>query len=142
VNEEARALAIEAYNKGQDLYYSERSADQDVEMLSLAFLSRHYWRIAGGNQQFAIADWFVSRVFASMGEANLTVKFAQASLEYPQTNFPHWTKASLHEGAARAYKCAGDSKKCSEHIALANEVLESESNSADAQVIREQLAEL
>ena len=105
---DARTLAIDAYNKGQDLYYSERIPEQDVEMLSLAFLSRHYWRIAGGNQQFAIADWFLSRVFVALGESSLAVRFAEASLNYPQTNFPQWTVASLHEGAARAYKCAGD----------------------------------
>ena len=139
---DARALAIDAYNKGQDLYYSERTPEQDVEMLSLAFLSRHYWRIAGGNQQFAIADWFVSRVFVALGEASLAVRFAQESLKYSQTNFPQWTIASLHEGAARAYKCAGDLEQMASHVKLAEAALDSESNSADAQVIREQLAEL
>ena len=142
MNEDARTLAIEAYNKGQDLYYGERSPEQDVEMLSLAFVSRYYWSVAGGNQQFAMADWFVSRVFASMGEGSLAIRFAEASLGYGQTNFAHWMKASLHEGAARAYKCAGDSAKVAEQLSLAHVELALESDAQEAQLIREQLADL
>lgn len=139
---DAKALAIEAYNKGQDLYYAERTPEEDIELLSLAFTSRHFWRIAGGNQQFAIADWFVSRVFAAIGEGSMAVRFAEESLKYSQTNFPHWTKASLHEGAARAYKCAGDLEKMASHMKLAESELDSEGSPEDAQIIREQLAEL
>jgi len=139
---DGKALAVEAYNKGQDLYYAQRTSDEDIELLSLAFTSRHFWKLAGGNQQFAIADWFVSRVFVALGEASLAVRFAEESLKYSQTNFPQWTIASLHEGAARAYKCAGDLEQMASHVKIAEVALDSESNSADAQVIREQLTEL
>ena len=43
---------------------------------------------------------------------------------------------------ARAYKCVGDSVKFAEHVALAEAELALESDAEDAQVIREQLAEL
>lgn len=136
---DSRALAIDAYNKAQDLLYSERSPDQDHELLTLAFVSKHYWKQAGGNMQFAISDWLISRVFAELGFSELAVEFAAASLNYEQKNFPHWTIASLHEGAAKAFKSAGMEEESVAHIVLANAALESEPDSADAAVIREQI---
>ena len=139
---DARQLAIDAYNQAQDLLYADRSPEQDTELLTLAFVSKHFWKQAGGNMQFAISDWLVSRVFGELGFADLAVEFAVASLNYEDKNFPHWTKASLHEGAARAFKSVGMEQECDRHVALAQEFLLLEESSADAQVIAEQLKDL
>jgi hypothetical protein len=139
---DARALAIDAYNKAQDLLYSDRSPEQDTELLTLAFVSKHFWKQAGGNMQFAISDWLISRVFGELGFADLAVEFAVASLAYEDKNFPYWTKASLCEGAARAFKNIGMDEECSRHIELAKEYLAFEESSADAAVIADQLKDL
>ncbi len=139
---DARALAIDAYNKAQDLLYADRSPEQDTELLTLAFVSKHFWKQAGGNMQFAISDWLISRVFGELGFADLAVEFAVASLAYEDKNFPYWTKASLCEGAARAFKNVGMNEECARHIALANEYLALEENAADAEVIADQMKDL
>jgi hypothetical protein len=136
---DARALAVDAYNKAQDLLYSDRSPEEDYELLTLAFVSKHYWKQAGGNLQFAIADWLISRVFAELGSGELAVEFSAMSLSYDQKNFPQWAIASMHEGAARAFNCVGMEQECVAHIVLAQAALELESNEEDASVIREQI---
>lgn len=139
---DARALAIDAYNKAQDLLYTDRNPEQDTELLTLAFVSKHFWKQAGGNMQFAISDWLISRVFGELGFTDLAVEFAVASLAYEDKNFPHWTKASLCEGAARAFKGVGMDEECARYVAMAKELLASEENSADAAVIADQLKDL
>ena len=142
MNTDARALAVDAYNKAQDLLYADRSPEDDTELLTLAFVSKHFWKQAGGNMQFAISDWLISRVFGELGFNDLAVEFAVASLNYDDTNFPNWTKASLNEGAARAFKGVGMEEEARRHVALAYEFLAKEENSADAAVIEQQLKDL
>ena len=92
--------------------------------------------------QFAISDWLISRVFGELGFADLAVEFAVASQNYDDSNFPNWTKASLHEGAARAFKGVGLEEEASRHVALAYAFLAKEENATDAAVIEEQLKDL
>lgn len=139
---DARALAIDAYNKAQDLLYADRSPEDDTELLTLAFVSKHFWKQAGGNMQFAISDWLISRVFGELGFTELAVEFAVASLNYDDSKFPHWTKASLHEGAARAFKGIGMDEECARHVELAHQYLAEEESSADSEVIAQQLKDL
>ena len=137
-----RAKAVSEFNRAQDLFYSERSAEQNSEMLQAALTSRHFWRLVGGEQEFAISDWLMSRIYVEFNEPRLAVEFAISSLSHKQDGFPYWQKASLYEGLARAYKCAKKLSEFEHYKKLALETLALETDADDAKYIGEQISEL
>lgn len=137
-----RAKAVSEFNRAQDLFYSERTADQDHEMLQAALTSRHYWRLVGGAQEFAISDWLMSRIYVEFKEPRLAVEFAVSSLSHKQDGFPYWQKASLYEGMARAYKCANKLTEFEHYKKLALDTLALETDAEDAKYIADQISEL
>jgi hypothetical protein len=77
-----RAVAVETYNRCWDLLEKEqRSTDDDVDLLTCAFASRHHWRIVGGAPQAITADWMISRAAAEIGNADLAVDFARLAFD-------------------------------------------------------------
>ena len=134
------ALASSTFNASWLLLERERSSDEDLELLDVALASRHHWRLEGGAQQSAIADWMVSRCFAELGEGRLAVRFALAALAAEPPEAPAWLRASLLEGLARAYASAGDAAARDDALARAHAALQDETDSDDRAVIAEQLA--
>ena len=137
-----RAKAISEFNRAQDLFYSERNAEENDEMLQAALTSRHFWRLVGGEQEFAISDWLMSRIYVEFNEPRLAVEFAISSLSHKQEGFPYWQKASLFEGLARAYKCANKLSEFEHYKKLALETLALETDVDDAKYIEGQISEL
>jgi hypothetical protein len=137
-----RAKAVSEFNRAQNLFYSERTPEQNNEMLQAALTSRHYWRLVGGEKEFAISDWFMSRIYVEFNEPRLAVEFAISSLSHKQDGFPYWQKASLFEGLARAYKCANKLSEFEHYKKLALEALALESDAEDAKYIEGQISEL
>ena len=139
---ENRSKAISEFNRAQDLFHSVRNAEQNSQMLQAALTSRHYWRLVGGEQEFAISDWLMSRIYVEFKEPRLAVEFAISSLSHKQDGFPYWQKASLFEGLARAYKCADKLSEFEHYKKLALETLTLETDAEDAKYIKEQISEL
>ena len=137
-----RKIAIDAYNDCWDLLESPRSEQQDRDLIGLAFLSRAHWALAGGNREFAIADWMVSRVCAAAQHGALAVSFARASLDIDDSDFPAWLKASLHEGMARACAADGQQDLFKQYVASARYILSTETDLEAVAVIATQIAEL
>lgn len=137
-----RAKAISEFNRAQDLFASKRTSEQNSEMLQAALTSRHYWRLVGGEQEFAISDWLMSRIYVEFNEPRLAVEFAISSLSHKQDGFPYWQKASLFEGLARAYKCANKLSEFQHYKKLALETLALETDADDAKYIEGQISEL
>lgn len=135
-----RALATSAFNETWSLLERERTSDEDLELLELALASRHHWRVEGGAQQVAIADWMVSRCFAELGEPALAVRFATSALASQPRAAPAWLRASLLEGLARAHACAGDAAARDDAVAQAHAALDQETDPEDRAVIAAQLA--
>jgi hypothetical protein len=136
-----RKLAAQTYNATWDLLEADRSAEQDLELLGLAFASRYHWGHAGGPKEQAIADWMASRCLAAVGEGSLAVKFADSALATAPKE-EEWLTASMHEGRARAAAAAGDAAGRAEHIALAQAALGRETDAEDRDAIAAQLAEV
>jgi hypothetical protein len=134
-----RELAAQSYNAAWTLLESERTPAQDLELLTLAFTSRHHWTIAGGQQELAVSDWMVSRCCAAVGEARLAVRFAEAALAGLPQGSPAWLVASLHEGMARACAAAGDATGRDRHLASARVALAEETDDEDRALIQSQL---
>ena len=140
--EQHRALAIRQYNRCQDLFYSERDAAADREMLTAALTSRYHWLIAGGPTQWTTADWCVSRVLVALGAAELAVQWSETSMTHDHTGFPVWRQASALEGLARAYAAAGRTAEAVETLARARGVLADEPNPNEVAVIADQIADV
>jgi hypothetical protein len=135
-----KALATSAFNESWSLLERSRTGDEDLELLEVAFASRHHWRREGGAQQVAIADWMVSRCFAELGEPRLAVRFALAALEAQPPDAPAWLRASLLEGLARAHASAGNAAARDDALGRAHAALEDEEDREDRAVIADQLA--
>jgi hypothetical protein len=135
-----RSLAAGAFNASWTLLERERAADEDLELLEVAFASRHHWRHEGGAQQIAIADWMVSRCFAELDEPRLALRFAVAAFDEQPDDAPAWLRASLLEGLARAYAVGGDDAARDDAITRARAALDLEPDDESRAVIAEQLS--
>lgn len=135
-----RSVAVSTYNGCWDLLESARSAEDDRNLLSLAFTSRYHWLQVGNATQWATADWMVSRCAAVIGEGPLSMTFAKSAIEGVPGDAPAWMRASMHEGMARACRAVGDAEGRAQHIAQARNVLASEPSQEDRQLIESQIA--
>lgn len=135
-----RAIAIRAFNASWSLLERERTGDEDLDLLEVAFASRHHWRQQGGAPQLAIADWMVSRCFADLDEPRLALRFARAALDAQPDDAPAWLRASLLEGLARAHASDGDAAARDDAIARAEAELADEADPEERAVIAEQLS--
>lgn len=137
-----RATAVATYNACWSLLEATRTPEQDRELLTAAFTSRYHWAQVGGPGECAVADWMVSRCAAATGDAPLALSFARASRTHDDSGFEPWLRASLIEGLARAHHCAGDAEDRDRLVAEALAALDGEPDPENAEVIRDQLAEL
>jgi hypothetical protein len=135
-----RQLAVAAHNRSWELLERDRDAAEQLELLEAAFTSRHHWRVVGGAQQLAIADWMVARCFAELGEGTLALTYARAAIAAQPPDAPAWLRASLLEGLARAHAALGDGDARNEAVALAQSLLQDEQDEEDRTIIAEQLA--
>jgi len=141
-DEESKGTAIKTFNRCWELLDTERTVEDDHDLIENALTSRFHWKSAGGAREMAIADWMVSRAFAAIGYPKLSLEFANSAFDQIRTDFPHWLKASLHEGLARAHAANGDRKNSGEEIFSAIAELEFEEDDEDADMIRKQISEL
>lgn len=134
-----RALAISTYSDCWDLLESVRTAEEDRNLMTLAFTSRYHWLKAGGPTEWVISDWMVSRCAAAVGEGSLSVTFAKSAIAGVADDSPAWLRASMHEGMARACVAVGDHEGKAQHIAQARSELASEQSQEDRELIESQI---
>ena len=105
-----RALASRLFNDVWALLEREdRSPAESERMVHMAHASRFHWDAVGGDQQRAIGEWQVSRVYATLGRAEPALHHARACVAYAAADgVDSWVAASAQEGLARALVVAGD----------------------------------
>jgi hypothetical protein len=65
--------------------------------------------LENADEQMIIGDWMISRAAATVGEAHLSLRFAQRAYDRAQElDVPDWLSASVCEGLARAHAANGD----------------------------------
>ena len=104
-----RGLAAQTFNAAWNLIdKSERTSEEERQMLTLACASRALWEGIGGAEQKVTGDWQVAHVASLLGHASLALEFANAAYEEASTSdVPTWLLASTCEGLARAHATAG-----------------------------------
>jgi hypothetical protein len=139
---EHRAIATRTYNVSWEyLEQPELSSDDATALLTAAFTSRFHWSHAGEAEQWAIADWMVSRAAAAVGYGALAVDYARRAHDSVSGGgFPDWLVASAAEGLSRAYAAAGDATQREAWRSTATELVAAISDEEDRRIITEQLA--
>jgi len=144
--ETERMLAIFLNNRAWELLDlgSNRTLEQELEMIDCAHASNWHWLQVGGLEQAVIGAWLLSRVHAVAGDPVASNRYAQraADLFRGGTNLPDWLHASVLEGQARALLSAGDHVAATEALRLAREALDEIQDPDDRSLIESQLEEL
>ena len=138
-----RRAAIEAFNRAWELLETPaRSADEDAELLTVAFASRHHWQSVGGSQQWIVSDWMISRAAGAVGIGHLALLFAErAYAASVEDGTPDWVHASAAEGVARAYAANGDLDQRDAWCAIALGLVTAIADKEDRAAIAGQLAD-
>lgn len=107
-----RELAIALFNETWALLDNpERTPEADDRMIHAAHASRFHWDNVGTDENRAIGEWQVSRVYAVLGRPEPALFHARRALEYARRpGVPLWVSASAEEGFARARLAAGDAE--------------------------------
>jgi DNA-binding transcriptional MerR regulator len=105
-----RALASRLFNDVWTLLgREERSPAESDRMLHMAHASRFHWDGVGGDQQRAIGEWQVSRVYSTLGRGEPAVFHARRCVDLAGSpGVDAWVASSAQEGLARALAVAGD----------------------------------
>jgi DNA-binding transcriptional MerR regulator len=133
-----RSLAAGLFNRVWELLEkSDRTADDDQEMVNSAHASRLHWTGIGGAKEKAIGDWQVSRVYSVLGRGEPAVHHARLALGYAtQVDGETWLLASAYEGLARAYAVSGDMHAAAEWKAKAVTRLDEVTDPDDRQIVQ------
>lgn len=138
-----RALAAGYFNAAWDLIdRTDRTPEQDRDMLTLAFASRQHWIEAGGTaQNLAVADWQVAHTASLAGLAGVALVFARAAVERAESadDVPTWLLASVHEGLARAHAAAGDGASYEQEAQRCRDLLAQVDGDGDRALVQSQL---
>ncbi len=113
-------FAKELFNGVWDLLdKSERTKDEDLQMIRMAHASRYHWGEVGAPLQFARGDWQIARVYAVLGFGVMSYKYGKSCLELcEQHDLGSFDLAFAYEALARASAVSGELDKGRGFIAL------------------------
>ncbi|MDJ0952924.1 MAG: hypothetical protein QNJ81_04535 [Acidimicrobiia bacterium] len=141
---EHRSLAVSLFNRTWELLDQEtRTHEDNAEMLTAAFASRHHWREIGEPRNFAISDWQVSRVAAILGYPDLADDYGQRSLDTAsRAHLGPFYEGYAHEALARAARLAGNRDLKAKHLDIAYDMLAQIDEVAERDMLGADLNEL
>lgn len=97
--------------------------DDRSRLLNLVHASRYHWGIVGTPENQAVGDWQISRAYASLGQPDLSLRFAKSCLATCEKNDLSEILCSAYEAIARAYAVADDPKSGREYLRKARQHL-------------------
>jgi hypothetical protein len=119
-----RRTAVNSFNKTWDyLDQGNRSSAEDLQMLQSAHASRYHWGLVGTPLNQAIGDWQIARVYASLRQPDLALRYARLSLSTCKKHSLEEIVPSAYESIARAYAAAKDPKRATEYLVKARQRL-------------------
>lgn len=122
-----RKVAARCFNGAWDyLDKTARTKEDDQAMLQLAHASRYHWGLVGTPRNAAVGDWQISRVYAALKQAHLSLLFANSSLETCKKEKLADLLATAYEAVARAYAAAEDYALARKYLEMAKSQLESQ----------------
>ncbi len=110
----------------------DRTAEDDIKMLTNAHASFHHWQQCGNEVNFARGAWQISRVYAILNCGNMALKFGEHSLNLCLKNdIKGLDLAFGYESVARAHKLLGNIDESNENKKFALEVCETIDSKGD-----------
>ncbi len=97
---------------------SDRSPQEDEEMLLRAYASLYHWKQVGGPVNFQRGYWMISRVYQALGDADGALTWAikcQQETEDHSADLEDFDLAYAQEGLARTYAMRGEQEKARIH---------------------------
>lgn len=101
-----------------------RTHDEDERMLDYAHASLAHWRVTGTARHHERGEWMLARVYAVLGEAELSLRHAQRCMELLEGHkeeMEDFDFAFAPEALARAHAIAGNKAYALKYIALAQQ---------------------
>ena len=141
--EEHRKLAATFFNETWRLLnLTDRSEEQDAQMIHCAHASRMHWELVGNSRNRAVGEWQIARVYS-------TLRFPQSALYHArlclsiveQAGMKGFVVGCAHEGIARALALT-DKQTATVHHNIAMEILPSIDDPEDAEILRSDLASI
>ena len=124
---EHRRLGVELFNKTWTLVRkSDRTREDDDEMVHCAHASAYHWFQVGTQAHRARSEWQCSRVYTVLGLGEPALRHARRCLELVQGapgEMEDWDLAAAHEALARAYSTAGHADEARTHVELGRAAL-------------------
>lgn len=110
MNKLHRKIAVDNFNGTWDLIdKTDRTKDEDAEMIHRAHASLYHWMQIGEQVNFARGEWQVSRVYSILGMGESALYHGQRSLDICLANdIGDFDLSFGYEAVARAYKVLGD----------------------------------
>ena len=136
-----RAMAVKLYNHTWSLLDEpNRTSEQDREMLASAFGSMYHWSVVGDEKNFAVSDWQVARVLATVGQIDLAQQFADQALRRAvDGNLGPFLIGCGHEVLARVAAAKGDEDARKNHLARADDILSIIEDEEEREVLKADL---
>jgi DNA-binding transcriptional MerR regulator len=136
-----RALASRLFNDVWSLLEREqRTEAEDDRMVHMAHASRFHWDAVGGDQERAVGEWQVSRVYATLGRGEPAVHHARRCVALAGSDgVDAWVAASAQEALARALAAAGELEPARDARDRAVELLAAVEDAEDRAVVQADL---
>jgi hypothetical protein len=135
--EEHRRLGVDLFNKTWALMRrSDRTPEDDDELLHCAHASAYHWLQVGTQANRARSEWLCSRVYTVLALPEPALRHARRCLELVESapqEMEDWDLAAAHEAVARAYATAGDPDQARRHLELGRGALDRIADAEDRQ---------
>jgi tetratricopeptide (TPR) repeat protein len=121
---------------------TQRTPDEDQEMVLAAFASLYHWKKAGTAVHAQRGSWMISRVYQELGRAVDALGWAQSCLEISKehpTEMKDFDLAYAQEALARAYALSGEEDKALKHRQKAIELGEKIKDPEDKRIFQDDL---
>lgn len=139
-----REMAVNLFNRAWALLDEpHRTPAEDREMLGAALGSHYHWSVVGDERNFAVADWQVARVLATVGAVDLAQSFADLALRRAvDGNLGPFLVGCGHEILARVALAKGDKEARDNHLARADDLISMISDPEERKVLEADLDSL
>lgn len=139
-----RRLAARLFNETWTLLeHTDRTPEDDDEMVHMAHASRYHWGQVGEPRNLAIGEWQCSRVYAVLGRAEPALHHARRELELAQRHrLGSFILATAYEALARASAVAGDRGALEDYRHRAREAAAQIEDSEEREVAEGDIASL
>ncbi len=136
--------AVKCFNAAWDLIdKSDRSHEDDVNMVHLAHASRYHWGQIGTALEFTRGEWQISRVYSILGMGESALFHAKEALRLCLDNgIADFDLAFAYEAMARAHSVLGNHSDRSAFMEKAKEAARAIAEDDDRRYVESEISTL